>query len=227
MYFQILPIQKDKYTDMGMLNISANLYLEEGDEGYDKYIAEHRIQIPIIPKEGYPRQKELDGEVEAQNAYREQQQLISTFPEEIRVIDGEEVICPILPEGFIVLENPVDKERELYSAWIASLPKEEQLTPFCNHSIQFEHDVTEEEILWCFEFALAITHRNYLIDDLHCKRGGQVVNQLFGYSKRRMEYQTLDANKISKVTAAENKFNSIKDIDFTNITTIGKYSVRK
>jgi hypothetical protein len=46
----------------------------------------------------------------------------------------------------------------------------------------------EEKILWCFEFALGITHRNYLIDDLHCKKGGQIVNQPFYYLVRRLHY---------------------------------------
>jgi len=161
-YFKILPILRDKYVDMGMLNISAELYLEQGDEGYDKYISEHKVTVEDI----------------------------------------------------------------------------EQLNPFCTHSIQFEANVTEEEILWCFEFALGITHRNYLKDDLHCQKGGQVVNRPFHYSARREFYKGVplipadlqsDYMKIeiAKVAKAEAKINQFKNIDFTKVKTIGKYSVRQ
>lgn len=191
-YFKILPIQKDKYTDMGMINIDAQLFLEKGDDGYDKYIAEHYVQVPVIPEGGY------QGKVDE--------------------------------EGL-----PVDKED--YQKWLDSLEKVWQLNPFCTHSIQFEHDVTEEEILWCFEFALGITHRNYLIDDLHCKKGGQVVNQTFGYSSRRAFYQGVSIipennrtpymeAEMAKVDKTSARLSKIKDVDFTNIQTIGKYKVK-
>lgn len=166
MYFEIQPIQKDKYTAMGMINVDARFYLEKGDEGYDKYIAENKVIVDDV----------------------------------------------------------------------------ERLNPFCTHSIQFEHDVTEEEILWCFEFALGITHRNYLVDDLHCKNGGQIVNQPFGYSGRRVIYRgakdaptdetylkfhPLKAIQKEKISRAETKINQLKDVDFTKVKTIGKYRVRK
>lgn len=69
--------------------------------------------------------------------------------------------------------------------WYDEKNKKEVLNPFCNHSIQFEKDVTVEEILYCFEWALALTHENYLKKDLACKADGRVVNQLFDYTKRR------------------------------------------
>jgi hypothetical protein len=191
-YFKILPILRDKYVDMGMLNISAELYLEQGDEGYDKYIAEHFVTVPIIPEGGYTGKFNKDG-------------------------------VPV---------NQTD-----YDNWIKSLPTVWRLNPFCTHSIQFEHDVTEEEILWCFEFALGITHRNYLGDDLYCQKGGQIVNQPFYYSERREYYKVISQlplrnrsdymnNELAKVTKAENKLNKIKNTEFTKVETIGKYKVK-
>jgi uncharacterized protein (DUF488 family) len=182
MYFKITPIQKDKYVDMGMINVSADLYLEKGDEGYHKYITEHDVTIPIIPEGGY------QGEVDEDGA-------------------------------------PIDQKD--YDKWIKSLETVKQLNPFCNHSIQFEPDVTEEEILWCFEFTLAQTHLNYLEDDLHCQKGiAKVVNKPFGYSERRADYKTLDATKIAKIVSAESKVTALKDVDFTQVETVGKYKVK-
>ena len=181
MYFILNPLQKDKYTNMGMINVSADFYLEEDDEGYEKYISEHLVSLPIIPEGGYPGKVNEEG-------------------------------------------NPVDQSD--YDKWIQSLPTVQQLNSFCNHSIQFEYDVTEEEILWCFEFALGITARNYLIDDLHCKSGGQVVNQPFGYSERRVAYQIIDSEKESKIANAESKVTVLSSLEFKTIKTIDKYSVR-
>ena len=198
-YFKILPILRDKYVDMGMLNISAELYLEQGDEGYDKYIAEHFVTVPIIPEGRYTGKFNKDG-------------------------------VPV---------NQTD-----YDNWIKSLPTVWRLNPFCTHSIQFEHDATEEEILWCFEWALGITHWNYLMDDLHCQKKdengnpySQVVNQPFHYSARkeyfkvisqlplgnRSDYMNFELAKVAKV---ENKLIQIKKIDFTKVKTIGKYKVK-
>jgi hypothetical protein len=194
MYFKINTPQKDKYTDMGMVNISASFYLEKGDEGYDKYMAEHYVQVPVIPEGGYQGKINEIGE-------------------------------------------PADLKD--YQAWYANLERVWQLNPFCNHSIQFEAEATEEEILWCFEYALAITARNYLIDDLHCKNGGQVVNQGIGYLARRNIYKVLslmpcelkqtdeDAIKWStKITNAETKVMALSEVDFAQIKTIAKYRVK-
>lgn len=199
MYFKILPIQKDKYTDMGMINVNAELFLEKGDEGYDKYIAEHFVTVPIIPEGGYTGKFNKDG-------------------------------------------VPVDQTD--YDNWIKSLPTVRQLNPFCTHSIQFEHDVTEEEILWCFEWALGITHWNYLMDDLHCQKKdekgnpySQVVNQNINYLSRkafyegtvlipednRSDYMKSEMNKVDKV---KQRLQTLKDVDFCNLNTIGKYKVK-
>ncbi len=198
-YFKINPIQKDKYTDMGMINVSADLYLEKGDEGYEKYIAEHLVAVPVIPEGGYTGEKDTEN-------------------------------------------NPIIQED--YDNWIKSLPTIQQLNPFCNHSIQFEHDVTEEEILWCFEWALGITHWNYLMNDLHCQKKdengnpySQVVNQPFGYTSRRAFYQGVsmipDKNRtplmkteMAKVDKVSARLAKIKDIDFTKVKTVGKYKVK-
>ena len=168
MYFKILPIRNDKYTDMGMINIDAQLFLESGDEGYYKYVAEHLITV-----------------------------------------DGAQ-----------------------------------QLNPFCTHSIQFEHDATEEEILWCFEWALGITHWNYLMDDLHCQKKdengnpySQVVNQNIHYAARKNFYQASSnmpdnlksdyvKAELGKVDKAKSRVVQIKDVDFVKVKTVGKYKVK-
>ena len=162
MHFKLLPVKEDKYTSMGMINVYAQLFLDPGDEGYDKYIAEHLVTV-----------------------------------------DGVE-----------------------------------QFNPFCTHSIQFEHDATEEEILWCFEWALGITHQNYLKDDLHCKKDGQVVNQPFHYIARKAFYEGVSMipeddrsdymkTEMAKTDKAKGRVSKIKNVDFGNVKTIGKYRVRK
>jgi hypothetical protein len=224
-YFKLKPIQKDKYTDMGMINVSADLYLEKGDEGYDKYIAEHLVTVPVIPEGGYPRQKELDSSEETIRF------LMSKNP------DGTESTSL----EFIAAK----KESNLYQTWIKSLPTVQQLNPFCNHSIQFEHDVTEEEILWCFEWALGITHWNYLMDDLHCQKKdengnpySQVVNQPFHYSARKEYFKVISQlplgnrsdymnAELAKVSMAEKRLVKVKKVDFTKVKTVEKYKVRK
>ena len=199
MYFKLNAQQQDKYTDMGMINVSADLYLEKGDEGYEKYMAEHYVTVPVIPVEGYK------GKVDK--------------------------------EGF-----PVDQKD--YDVWIKSLPTVQQLNPFCNHSIQFEHDVTEEEILWCFEWALGITHWNYLMDDLHCQKKdengnpySQVVNQPFGYLARKEYFKVISQlplgnrsdymnSELAKITKAKSRLTKMQKVDFTKVKTIGKYKVK-
>ncbi len=194
MFFKINKPQRDKYTDMGMVNIDASFYLEDGDEGYDKYMAEHHVQVPVIPEGGYP------GEVNE-------------------------------------MGMPVDQKD--YKDWIKSLPTIWRLNPFCNHSIQFGATVTREEILWCFEFALAQTHLNYLKDDLRCKKGtgAKIVNQDINYRARKAYYEgvkqipienqtTSEKTELAKVASAEAKVVVLKDVDFTKVKTSVKYKVK-
>jgi hypothetical protein len=194
-HFKINAPQKDKYTDMGMVNISASFYLEKGDEGWEKYQVEHHKLVPVFPKEGYERQTEL-------NAEREKQMFAGDMEKR--------------------------EEQLTYDKWVASLPTEERDNPFCNHAIQFEHDTTEEEILWCFEWALAQTHINYLHDDLHCEKGtpAKRVNQDIGYLRRRDDYKTPDTVMLAKCVSVETKGLALKDTDFTAVETIASYSVR-
>lgn len=224
MYFKIINIGEDKYTAMGMINIDAQLFLEPGDDGYEKYIAEHYVTVPVIPEGGYPRQIDLDSATKK-------------WEDKLQSLYGEN------PDGVYVAEdydeyNDFKNQSKSYTEWLKSLPTIKQLNPFCTHSIQFEHDVTEEEILWCFEFALGITHRNYLKDDLHCKKGGQVVNQPFHYSARRAFYQGVGVipekirsdymkKEMAKADKAANALAKLKDVEFSSIQTIAKYSVRK
>lgn len=157
MYFKIHTPSENKYTDMGMVEITASFYLEKGDEGYDKYVAEHYV-------------------------------------------DGN-------------------------------------FNPFCNHSIQFEADVTDEEILWCFEFAMDQTHKNYLADDLICKSSGKTVNIPINYASRKAFFEgvkqipngqrTLYMKKeMGKCDSAKVKIKALKEKDFTKVDTIEKYRVK-
>jgi hypothetical protein len=110
----------------------------------------------------------------------------------VNYIKEHYVQLPVIPEGGYrgeVNEIGVPVDIKDYKTWVASLPTVQQLNPFCNHSIQFEHDVTEADIRYCFDLALATTHQNYLLDDLHCQKGGQVVNQDINYSVRKDYYE--------------------------------------
>lgn len=51
-----------------------------------------------------------------------------------------------------VLNTPADMED--YKKWVDSLPTEKRLLPRHTHFIYFPHNVTNEEILFCFEIAL-------------------------------------------------------------------------
>lgn len=192
MYFKITKVGEQKYTDMGMINVDASFYLEPGDDGYDKYVVEHFVTVPVMPKEGF------QGKIDTKT--------------------GE----------------PDPKE---YKDWIATLPKEQRLNPFCNHSMQFEPSVTEEEILYCFEWALPMTHENYMKDDLRCKTTGITVNQTINYDSRKAYYTGIkiipDSYKTEKmkidaklVMDAEKKIGILKDVDFTKISTTVKYKVK-
>lgn len=199
MYFKIKPIFADKYQSMGMLNITAEFYLEPGDEGYDVYHAEHHVPAPVMPVGGYPGDKNENGQ-------------------------------------------PIDHEE--YASWVKTLPTVEQINPFCNHSIQFESGASAEEILWCFEWALALTHINYLKQDLCCRKKnkdgtpmGKPVNQPFEYSHRRAFFHCVSKipeqdrtqemkKEMGKVIAAQNRISQMQDVDWAMAKTIVKYKVR-
>jgi hypothetical protein len=209
---------------MGMVEVSADFYLEKGDEGYDKYMAEHYVQVPVIPKEGYPQQKELDNSRSAWD-----NKMAALYKSD--------------PKGQYVAEdykeyNSFKKETDLYVEWIKSLPTTNQLNSFCNHSIQFEHDATEEEILWCFEWALAQTHINYCCNDLHCEKGtpAKKVNQDIGYLSRKAFYEGVlqipEKNRtdymkqeLAKIEKCNTRLTSIP-VDFTTVKTIANYKVK-
>lgn len=192
MYLKITSLGEQKYIDMGMISVSAAFYLEEGDEGFAAYMAEHHVEVPVMPEGGYPGEVDKEG-------------------------------------------KPLDQKD--FDTWLAGLPKVWQLNPFCNHSMQFEASVTKEEILYCFEWALAMTHANYLKNDLQCKTDGKVVNQSINYDSRKAYYTGIkiipDINKTPKMVAdaklvsdATVKIAALKDIDFSNIKTVAEYKVK-
>lgn len=175
MYFKIVPIEDTKYTNMGMIEVMAEFYLEPNDIGYDDYIAEHLHNLPIEP---YPN---------------------------------------FVVEGNIYYI----KDKDDYDDWFSKVKKKEVLTPFCIHSIQFEYDVTEDEILYCFEWALAMSHQNYLKKDLICQKGGQLVNQPFDYIGRKERGATDDVKNNTR-----NKVGNLKKIDFTKLDKSKLYKVK-
>ena len=230
-YFKIIVPQKDKYLDMGMVRIFATFYLEEGDEGFDKYKAEHYVQIPVIPEGGYPRQEEFR---EAEKAWVPILMPIMESEVELAEEHQEEWLLKY-PEFAVYL-----KEFNLKSEWDNALPRVYQFNHFCVHAILFEPDVTDEEILWCFEWALAQTHLNYLEDDLHCKKGtsAKVVNQDIEYFSRKAFYQgakqipvenqtVFMKTEMAKCVSAEAKINYLQNVDFTKVKTVETYSVKK
>lgn len=177
MYYKITNHGDEKYTKLGMINVDAAFYLEEGDEGYDKYIEEHYVTVPVFPEEGYQGEMTTEG-----------------------------------------MPFPVDIED--YKKWRAGLPTVQQLNPFCNHSIQFEADVTEEEIYSAFDRALQITHQNYLIDDLHCKNRGTVVNKNIRYAERVSLYKKPTPKLKEKIANAERK---VVSLNSANIKQTNRY----
>jgi len=186
-----------KYSSIGMVEILAAFYLEEGDDGYDAYLKEHYVTVPVFPDKGYTGKVDKDGE-------------------------------------------PVDMDD--FNKWVSSLPTTQQLNPFCNHSIQFEpeqlpHDdngltkEAQDNIDYCFQWALGITAKNYLLDDLSCKIGGQKVNQDIDYLSRCAYYQgikvislgmpdkltdTMKAD-VAKIASAETVAEKAKKTDLTAI----------
>lgn len=227
---------------MGMINVDAELYLEKGDEEYDRYLSQHYLCVPVIPQGGYPRRTELET---AHELWASTIDLIISsgciLPKDNRAEFYKEY------SEFITLQNEIN----LFNEWRDSLPHVWELNPFCYHSIQFDADdlvlttdeiklgiTIEEKILWCFEFALGITHRNYIIADLACKWEGQVVNQNIHYSARKAFYEGVslipedlrsDYMKVemAKASKAADTLSKLKKVHFTKIKTIGKYSVRK
>jgi hypothetical protein len=158
MYYKIKKYGHSDYLKLGMINVEADFFLEENDEGYKKYISEHYVQVPVLNGAIYDGKKNDAG-----------------FP-----FDSED-----------------------YKKWIDSFPKVYQLNPFCNHAIQFEHNVTVEEIKKAFDRALGITHQNYLIDDLHCLKGGQVVNENINYGQRILLFKNPTPVLQAKIISAE------------------------
>lgn len=62
--------------------------------------------------------------------------------------------CKIFPEkGYEgeVNEMGIPKDEEDYKKWFDALPTEMRNLPFNSHFIYFKPDVTDEEILFCFE----------------------------------------------------------------------------
>lgn len=180
MYFKIIDINAQKYKDIGMIEVSAAFYLEDKDEGYDKYVKEHYVTVPVWPEGGYKGEMSEFG-------------------------------------------TPADKED--FDSWRNSLPTIQRFNPFCNHSMQFEPNVTPEEIVYCMQLAVEMSARNYLKNDLDCKVDGVVVNQDINYLSRRAYYEGIKqippslqtvkmAEDIAKVLSADTKATYLKTINF-------------
>jgi hypothetical protein len=191
-----------KYSSIGMVEVMAAFYLEKGDDGYDAYILQHYVTVPVFPDKGYSGKVDKDGE-------------------------------------------PIDMDD--FNKWISSLPTIQKLNPFCNHSIQFEPDMlphdesgltkeSQDNIDYCFQWALGITAKNYVLDDLACKKGGQTINQDIRYLSRCAYYAGVsvipDSNKTTLMKADVAKIASAKTVTdkakMTNLTAIpNSLSVKK
>lgn len=179
MFFTITNIGGLKYKEIGMVEVSANFYLEPQDEGYDAYIKEHYVTVPIF-------EKPYEGKVD---------------------------------------ELGIPADQKDYDNWYNSLPTVQQLNPFCNHSIQFESNVTPEEIDYCMKLALEMTAQNYLKGDLQCLADGVVVNQDIHYVSRCAYYEGIKQippalqtakmqTDLAKVIDAGVKATYLKTVDF-------------
>lgn len=100
--------------------------------------------------------------------------------------------------------------------------EEFKLLSFCNHAIQFESDLLEEDVLSKFDDALIKTHQNYLKDDLLCKKNGIKVNKNINFEKRIKEYKDNPDQK--KIIKAENSSKKLINTDWSKYS--GKYKVK-
>lgn len=97
-----------------------------------------------------------------------------------------------------VMNRPVDMED--YKKWYDSLPTEKQLLPFHTHFIYFEHDVKDDEILFCFEIAKSWLEKKEPMNNV-----------------KPVWKPSLSADSVTRISA-------IKATDFTQVSEL--YSVK-
>lgn len=127
------------------------------------------------------------------------------------------VQVPVIPDaGYPGDKNeagiPVDMED--YKAWYDALPLVWQNNPFCCHFCQFESNVTDEEILYVGELALAFQYINWSVNqNLHIP-----INQPVVFSSDE------EKNRVCKARTEQ-----IIETDFTTVTVLSTvpYSVRE
>jgi hypothetical protein len=108
-----------------------------------------------------------------------------------------------------IIEKPYDgevnemgmpKDIEAYQKWYDSLPTEKKLLPFHTHFIYFEHQHTDEEILFCFEIAKSWLEKKEPMNNV-----------------KPVWKPSLSADSVTRISA-------IKATDFTQVSEL--YSVK-
>ena len=185
-------------VDRGLCQVRYDLFLDPEDYKY----SEHHIQVPIMPEGGYPRQKEMS---DAQKALQDFMQSTPKDAKGVPIITHKKYAE--LPEVLAV-----QAEQEAYTTWRNSLPTQWQNNPFCCHFVQFESNVTDEEILFVGELALDMAHTNW-------KKGALHENKNFPVS--------FTDDELHKAMS-ESRINDIKEKDFVAFekTVPTNYSIR-
>lgn len=233
MLFKIAQIGDPKYKGIGMVEVTGSFYLEEGDDGWEKYKSEQYVEIIAG--------KDMVWTLAANPLNPDDLILSDLFDyESMKLIQGKDYT--INGRGITTINKY--KEGQLRAHYYPDkLPKDGKiiwkLNPFCNHSIQFEPNVTEQEVAYCMQLALEMTAQNYLKDDLFCKVDGVTVNKIdkegnpvdeqgatltsrFAYyegiKQISVELQTAKMKTdIAKVATADTKAIYLKTVDFVKV----------
>lgn len=116
------------------------------------------------------------------------------------------VTVPIFPpEGYQgeVGEMGQPLDWEAYNAWVASLPTETRDNPYCCHFVQFEPNVTDEEILFVGELALDMGGKNWATRELH--KNKNIPCNLLSRAVYDQAKSVVTASKESKELAVEKR----------------------
>jgi hypothetical protein len=144
----------------GLVEVRYDLYLDPTDERY----SEHYVQVPVIPKEGYPRQKEYDAAY--QTMYDEFKAIYEEYIASGRNLD----VIKKAPKC-----EPLITEIELYDKWFSELERVYQHNPFCCHFCQFEPTVTDAEIEYVGKLALDMKYKDWVNQNLALSKNQPVT----------------------------------------------------
>lgn len=161
---------------IGMIPFFGAFFLEENDNGYNEYLSQYYVDVPIITGK-------YNGELTAS-------------------------------------QLPVDIDD--YNKWISSFPTKKILYPFVIHQICFEleHLDNLENVLFCFEWGLALSHQNFI------QNTKIPVNQDIGYLKRIQHYKSNLHDKEKRINDCYKKSKELFDVDLTQVQTVEVYNVK-